>query len=207
MAGDVVGLMDELGQDRFAVVGHDRGTYVAYRTALDHPERVTKLVVMDGVPAVEALERCRAEFAAAWWHWWFFAQSEKPAERVICADPETWYGAWTTNAPQVLGPENHADFLAAIRDPATVHAMLEDYRAGLGIDRQNDEADRAAGRKIECPTRVIWSTDDDMEEIYGDVVAVWQPWCRQVDGHGIKSSHHVAEQAPDDLVRSLLDFL
>ncbi|MEU4603114.1 alpha/beta hydrolase [Kribbella sp. NPDC023972] len=207
MAADVAGLMEALGQDRFAVVGHDRGSYVAYRTALDHPERVTKLVVMDSVPVVEALERCRAEFAAAWWHWWFFAQSEKPAERVICADPETWYGAWTTNSPDRLGPENHADFLAAIRDPATVHAMLEDYRAGLGIDRRNDEADRAAGRKIECPTRVLWSTEDDMEQIYGDVVAVWQPWCRQVDGHGIKSGHHVAEQAPEDLVRSLLDFL
>jgi haloacetate dehalogenase len=207
MANHVVGLMEVLGQDRFAIAGHDRGSYVAYRTALDHPDRVTKLVVMDSVPVVEALERCRAEFAAAWWHWWFFAQSEKPAERIICADPETWYRAWTTNSPQKLGPENHADFLAAIRDPATVHGMLEDYRAGLGIDRRNDEADRAAGRRIECPTRVLWSTDDDMEQIYGDVIAVWQPWCRQVDGHGIKSGHHVAEHAPDDLVQSLLDFL
>ncbi len=207
MANHVVGLMEVLGQDRFALAGHDRGSYVAYRTALDHPERVTKLVVMDSVPVVEALERCRAEFAAAWWHWWFFAQSEKPTERIICADPETWYRAWTTNSPQKLGPENHADFLAAIRDPATVHGMLEDYRAGLGIDRRNDEADRAAGRRIECPTRVLWSTEDDMEQIYGDVIAVWQPWCRQVDGHGIKSGHHVAEQAPDDLVQTLLDFL
>ncbi|NUR95418.1 MAG: alpha/beta hydrolase, partial [Kribbellaceae bacterium] len=149
MALDVVRLIDVLGHDRFAVVGHDRGSYVAYRTALDHPERVGKLVVMDSVPVVEALERCGSEFAAAWWHWWFFAQQEKPAERVICADPETWYNAWTTNSPQALGPENHADFLAAIRDPATVHAMLEDYRAGLTVDRANDEADRAAGRRIE----------------------------------------------------------
>ncbi|WP_432876887.1 ANTAR domain-containing protein [Kribbella sp. CA-245084] len=86
---------------------------------------MSKLVVMDGVPVVEALERCGAEFAAAWWHWWFFAQSEKPAERVICAAPETWYDAWTTNSPSALGPDNHADFLTAIRDPATVHAMLD----------------------------------------------------------------------------------
>jgi haloacetate dehalogenase len=207
MAGDVAGLMTVLGHQRFAVAGHDRGSYVAYRTALDHPGRVTKLVVMDSVPVIEALERCRDEFAAAWWHWWFFAQSEKPAERVICADPETWYNAWTANAPEALGPENHADFLAAIRDPATVHGMLEDYRAGLGIDRRNDAEDRAAGRRIACPTLVLWSTEDDMEQIYGDVVGVWRPWCRQVDGHGIKSTHHVAEQAPDDLVRSLLDFL
>lgn len=206
-AGDVVRLMTSLGHERFAVAGHDRGSYVAYRTALDHPERVSKLVVMDSVPVVEVLERCRAEFAAAWWHWWFFAQQEKPAERVICADPDTWYNAWTTNSPQALGPENHADFLAAIRNPATVHAMLEDYRAGLTVDRRNDEADRAAGRRIECPTLALWSTDDDMEQIYGDVVAVWRPWCRQVEGHGIKSTHHIAERNPEDLVRSLRAFL
>ncbi|WP_328333957.1 alpha/beta hydrolase [Kribbella sp. NBC_00382] len=89
MAGDVARLMSELGHDRFAVVGHDRGSQVAYRTAFDHPERVSKLVVMDGVPVVEALERCGDKFAAMWWHWWFFAQTAKPAERVICADPET----------------------------------------------------------------------------------------------------------------------
>jgi haloacetate dehalogenase len=168
---------------------------------------VSELVVMDGVPVVEALERCGAEFAAAWWHWWFFAQSAKPAERVICAAPEIWYDAWTTNSPQALGPENHADFLAAIRNPATVHAMLEDYRAGLGIDRHNDETDRAAGRRIECPTLVLWSTDDDLEQIYGDPVGVWRPWCRQVEGHGIKSGHHMAEQAPEELAHSLTAFL
>lgn len=207
MAGDVVGLMELLGHQRFAVVGHDRGSYVAYRAALDHPGRVSRLAVLDSVPVIEALERCGAEFAAAWWHWWFFAQSKNPAERVICADPETWYGAWTTNTPQALGPENHADFLAAIRDPATVHAMLEDYRAGLGVDRSNDAADRAAGRRIECPTLVLWSTDDDMEQLYGDPVAVWRAWCREVEGHSIKSTHHIAEQAPVDLTRSLTHFL
>ncbi|GAA1551613.1 alpha/beta hydrolase [Kribbella hippodromi] len=207
MAGDVVGVMSALGHERFAVVGHDRGSYVAYRTALDHPDRVRKLVVMDSVPVLEALERCGADFAAAWWHWWFFAQQAKPAERVICADPETWYDAWTTNSPEALGPENHADFLAAIRDPATVHCMLEDYRAGLTVDRRNDAADRAAGRRIECPTLALWSTRDDMEQLYGDVVAVWRPWCVEVEGHGVDSTHHMAECNPDELVRSLRAFL
>ncbi len=207
MAGDVVRLMAELGHERFAVVGHDRGSYVAYRTALDHPERVTKLVVMDGVPVVEALERCDDKFAAEWWHWWFFAQTEKPAERVICADPESWYGAWTSNGPDHLGPENHGDFLAAIRNPATVQAMVEDYRAGLGVDRQADEDDRAAGRQITCPTMMLWSTRDDMEQIYGDPLEVWRPWCPQISGHGIDSSHHIAENAPTQLTQSLQTFL
>ncbi|ADB30008.1 alpha/beta hydrolase fold protein [Kribbella flavida DSM 17836] len=207
MANDLVGLMDALGHATFSVVGHDRGSYVAYRTALDHPERVAKLVVIDGVPAVEALERTDAKFAAQWWHWWFFAQSEKPAERVICADPDAWYNAWTSNGPDALGPENHADFLAAIRDPATVHGMLEDYRAGLGIDRRTDEQDRAAGRQIRCPAMMLWSTRDDMEEIYGDPLEVWKPWCPQIVGHGIDSTHHVAENAPAELVKSLAEFL
>jgi len=207
MAGDIAHLMSELGHERFAVVGHDRGSYVAYRTALDWPDRVSKLVVIDSVPAVEALERADAKFAAAWWHWWFFAQQEKPAERVICADPETWYNAWTSNGPDHLGPENHADFLAAIRNPATVHAMLEDYRAGLGADRQADEDDRAAGRTITCPTLVLWSTQDDMEEIYGDLLEVWRPWAPDVTSHGIDSPHHVAEYAPAELAQSLRDFL
>ncbi len=207
MAGDVARLMSELGHERFAVVGHDRGSYVAYRTALDHPERVSKLVVMDGVPVVEALERCDDKFAAEWWHWWFFGQTAKPAERVICADPETWYNAWTANGPDQLGPENHSDFLAAIRNPATVHAMLEDYRAGLGVDRKADEDDRSAGRQIACPTMMLWSERDDMEQIYGNPLDVWRPWCPQITGHGIDSSHHIAENAPTQLTKSLQAFL
>ena len=208
MAADVTGLMVALGHEQFAVVGHDRGSQVAYRTAMDHQDVVTNLVVLDGVPVVEALERCDADFALMWWHWWFFAQTAKPAERVICADPETWYNAWTVNSPDALGPENHADFLAAIRDPATVHAMVEDYRAGPGIDRRNDEADRAAGRQITCPTMACWSTRDDLEQIYGDPLAVWRPWCKEpVVGHGIDSTHHIAENAPAALVQSLREFL
>ena len=208
MAGDIARLMTSLGHDTFSVVGHDRGAYVAYRTALDHPDRVGKLVVIDGVPIAEALDRCDAEFAADWWHWWFLGQTAKPAERVICADPETWYNAWTTNTPDRLGPENHADFLAAIRDPATVHAMCEDYRAGLRADRAHDEADRAAGRRIECQAMMLWALRDDMERIYGDPLKVWAPWCTElITGHGIDSGHHVAEEAPDELADALGRFL
>jgi haloacetate dehalogenase len=207
MANDVVELMSALGHESYAVVGHDRGAQVAYRTAFAAPGRVSKLVVMDGLPTVEHLERCNARFATEWWHWFFLAQTAKPAERVICADPETWYNAWTSNSPDQLGPENHADFLAAIRDPATVHAMVEDYRAGLGIDRRADEEDREAGRQITCPMLMLWSTKDDLEDLYGDPLAIWRPWCPHVTGHGIDSTHHIAEQAPDQLLDSLRTFL
>ena len=202
MAGDVLALMRRLGHDRFAVVGHDRGSYVATRLALDHPNAVSRLVVLDSIPIAEALDRTDARFAAAWWHWFFFAQPEKP-ERAILADPDAWYGGDRA----VMGAENHADYREAIHDPDTVRAMLEDYRAGLGVDRAADEADRAAGRRISCPTMVLWSTRDDLQELHGDVLAIWAPWTTDLTGGPIDSGHHVAEEAPDELARRLATFL
>jgi haloacetate dehalogenase len=207
MAGDVVALMTALGPERFAVVGHDRGSYVAMRTAMDHPDVVTHLAVVDCIPIVEHLERADARFATAWWHWFFFAQPDKP-ERAITADPEAWYGARTAGKAEAMGEENHADYLAAIRDPATVWAMLEDYRAGLGVDRAAEEADRAAGRRITCPTLVLWSGRDDLEELHGDPRRIWADWTTDLRGGGpIDSGHHVAEDAPEELVEALIPFL
>lgn len=144
MAGDVLALMRQLGHQRFAVAGHDRGSYVAFRLAMDHPDAVSKLAVLDCVPIGEALARADARFAAAWWHWFFFAQSDKP-ERAITADPDAWYRTGPELAMR-MGADNYADFSAAIRNPVVVQAMLEDYRAGLGVDRAADDADRAAGK-------------------------------------------------------------
>ncbi|SOC50854.1 haloacetate dehalogenase [Blastococcus aggregatus] len=207
MAGDVVALMRALGHHRFAVVGHDRGSYVGLRTALDHPGAVTSLAVLDCIPIVEHLDRADARFATAWWHWFFFAQPEKP-ERAISADPEAWYGSLAPGRVEVMGAENHADHLAAIRNPATVHAMLEDYRAGLGVDRAAEEADRAAGRRVGCPTLVLWSARDDLEELHGDPLAIWADWTTDLRGGGpIDSGHHLAEEAPHELAAALIPFL
>jgi haloacetate dehalogenase len=204
MADDVVRLMAHLGHDRFAVVGHDRGSLVAFRTAMDHPAAITHLVVMDGLPVVERLERVDATFARAWWHWWFLGQTDKPAERVICADPDSWY---TTPAPAAMGAGNHADVWAALRDPAVVHGMCEDYRAGLGIDREHDEADRAAGRQVTCPTLLLESSHDDLD-IQGDPAAIWAPWLKLPLRHRIiESGHHQAEEAPEAVAAALLEFL
>ena len=207
MAGDVRRLMRHLGHERFAVVGHDRGSYVALRLALDHPEAVTHLAVLDCIPIVEHLERCDARFAQAWWHWFFFAQPDKP-ERAISADPVAWYGADAPGKVEQLGPENHADHLAAISDPATVRAMIEDYRAGLGVDREAEQADRAAGRRVGCPTLVLWSSRDDLEELHGDPRPIWAAWTDDLRGGGpIDSGHHMAEDAPEELSRELARFL
>ncbi|PWC92747.1 alpha/beta hydrolase [Azospirillum sp. TSO5] len=199
---DCLALMRHLGFERFAVVGHDRGSYTAFRLAMDHPAAVTRLALLDGVPILEALERCDARFARAWWHWFFFAQPDKP-ERAILADPDAWYGG----SAEAMGEEAYRDFRAAIHDPATVHGMLEDYRAGLGIDRDHDAADRAAGRRLSCPVLALWSLRDDLEELYGDVLAVWRPWAPDLRGRGLECGHHMAEEAPEELARELLEFL
>ena len=204
MALDLVRLMAHLGHDRFAVAGHDRGALVAFRAAMDHPEVVSNMVVMDGLPVVEHLERTDATFAAAWWHWWFLGQLEKPAERVINADPDGWY---RTPPPEAMGEGNHADVWAAYHDPAVVHGMCEDYRAGLSIDRAHDEADRAAGRKVACPAMLLESADDDLD-IHGDPAAIWAPWLTHPLRHRvIHSGHHQAEQAPEEVADALREFL
>lgn len=201
MARDVVALMRALGHSRFAIAGHDRGSYVAYRTALDHPEVVTRLAVLDSVPILEALERADARFATEWWHWFFFATPH--AERVITTDPLAWYDL----DPEAMGRENYEDMVAAITNPATVRAMLEDYRAGLTVDRANDEASRAAGETIRCDTLVAWSTRDDMEHLYGDPAAVWRPWVSgTLTSARIDSGHHMAEENPTQLADTLTSF-
>ncbi|WHT21492.1 alpha/beta hydrolase [Crossiella sp. CA-258035] len=205
---DQLGLMRLLGHDRFAVAGHDRGGYVATRLALDHPEAVSALAALDAVPIGAALARCDARFAAAWWHWFFLAQPELP-ERVINADPDAWYGGryGPAHRREQLG-EAWPDYQRAIHDPATVHAMCEDYRAGLGIDRAHDEADRAAGRQITAPTLVLWAEQDDLLTLYdGDVLGVWREWARDVRGHGIDCGHHMSEEAPAELADALTRFL
>jgi haloacetate dehalogenase len=207
MAGDVVRLMERLGHRTFAVVGHDRGSYVAMRTALDHPDVVTHLAVLDCIPIVEHLDRADARFAAAWWHWFFFAQPEKP-ERAITADPAAWYGAHAPGKVEAMGAENHADYLAAVSDPDTVRAMLEDYRAGLTVDRADEEDDRAVGRRVTCPTLVLWSGRDDLEDLHGDPRTIWADWTTDLrGGRAMDSGHHVAEEAPDELAAELRRFL
>jgi haloacetate dehalogenase len=204
MAGDVVALMRHLGHEQFAVVGHDRGSLVAFRTAMDHPQVVRRLVIMDGLPVVEHLERLNETFVRTWWHWWFLGQTEKPAERVINADPDAWY---TVRSPSQMGAENHADLQRALHDPDVVHGMCEDYRAGLRIDRDHEAADRTAGRQIACPALVLSAKRDDID-VHGDPVRIWRPWVAgELHGGSVDCGHHQAEEAPGEVARALLEFL
>ncbi|MFF1451223.1 alpha/beta fold hydrolase [Streptomyces sp. NPDC058274] len=201
VANDLVAVMRSLGHDRFALAGHDRGGPVALRLALDHPDLVSRAALLDCLPISEHLSRITARFATQWWHWFFFAQPDIP-ERVINADPDRWYHG----DPEVMGRENHDEWRAATRNPEVVRAMLEDYRAGLTVDRRDEEADRAAGVRIRCPALVLWSLRDDLEDLYGDPLKIWRDWAPDLRGHGIDSGHHMAEQAPDELAAALGDF-
>jgi haloacetate dehalogenase len=204
MAADIVAVLRTLGHDRFAVVGHDRGALVALRAALDHPDVVTRLVIMDGLPVVEHLERLNEAFVRAWWHWWFLGQTDKPAERVITADPDAWY---RTPAPEAIGPAAHDDLWQALRNPAVVHGMCEDYRAGLRVDREHEEQDRAAGRRVACPMLFLQAARDDID-IHGDPVAIWRSWVSgPLTAAVVDSGHHQAEEQPGQVADALLDFL
>ncbi len=206
MAEDVVALAEQLGHRTFSVVGHDRGQGVAYRCALDHPDRVASLGVLDGIPLLESVERTDARFATQWWHWFFFTGSPH-AERVITADPDAWYGL-DDAAREAMGPESFDYVAAALRDPRTVRAMLEDYRAGLTVDAENDRRTRQEGGTVGCPTLVAWSVHDDLEQLHGDPLAIWRPWLSgPVRAARIDSGHHMAEENPDQLARVIGDFL
>lgn len=200
VARDIRAVAEHLGYERFRLVGHDRGSYVALRLALDHPEAVEQVALLDCLPITEHLRRCDATFATQWWHWFFFAQPDIP-ERVIGADPEAWYAPKAD--PATMGTANHAELLRAVREPTVVRAMLEDYRAGLTIDRAHEEADRAAGRRLTMPTLVLWSERDDLEELHGDPLRIWRDWADDVRGQGIDSGHHMAEEAPEPLAAAL----
>jgi haloacetate dehalogenase len=204
MAQDLVTLMEALGHDRFHAVGHDRGGYVVQRLALDHPRVIDRVVILGNVPIGEALARCDARFATAWFHWFFMGQPAPLAERLIEADVDAWYKL----DPVAMGQENYDDAAVAVAKPAVQHAMCEDYRAGLGIDRANDDADWRAGTKILSPLLVAWGTKDDLAELYDDdVLGVWEPWTTSLVGRTLPAGHHLSEEVPEELTGMLIDFL
>lgn len=193
MARDQVRVMQRFGYERFFLAGHDRGGRCAYRLALDHPQCVLKLCVLDIVPTGEAFRRTDMRFALAFWHWFFLAQPHPLPERMIGADPDAFY---FRQGSDMFDPQALRAYRAAVRDPETVHAMCEDYRAGATIDRDLDEADRGRLR-IACPVLALWSRRGELERWY-DVPAVWRGWADDVRGKALDCGHYLAEEAPEE---------
>ena len=203
MARDMVAVMKHLGFEEFAVVGHDRGGRVAYRMALDRPEVVTRLAVLDIIPTSDAWQYADDVFGMSYFHWFFLAQPAPMPERLIAGDPEAFY---FRRGIHVFQPEALAAYRRAIHDPETRHAMIEDYRAGATIDRVLDDADRAAGRRIACPLLVLWGSRDGPGQQH-DVLAIWRGWADDVRGRAIDAGHYLAEEAPDQTFSELESFL
>jgi haloacetate dehalogenase len=207
MAGDQVALMARLGFDRFFVAGHDRGGRVAYRLALDHPQRVLKLAVLDIIPTGEIWRRADMKFGLGYWHWYFLAQPFDFPERLIEAKPDWFWQRHTTRQatpPQFFAPEALADYVRCFRNPATIHAICEDYRAGATIDFAHDEEDRAR-RRIACPLLALWGRRGRLEEWY-DVLAIWRDWAADVRGRALDCGHYLAEERPDETLAELQAF-
>jgi haloacetate dehalogenase len=213
MARDMVQLMEALGWRRYAVVGHDRGARVAYRMALDHPDRIERLALLDVVPTGEALLRADRRFALDYWPWSLLAQPEPLPERLITADPE----AIIDNAVAEWGSDEgcfpselRAAYADALREPATVHAICEEYRAAATLDAARDDADREAGRRIACPTLVLWGADGPLDQWYADAggpLGIWRAWADDLAGRAIAGGHFFPETNPDATIAELRSFL
>ena len=202
MARDQVALMVQLGFERFAVAGHDRGGRVAYRLVLDHPDRVTKLAVLDIVPTGDALRSVDLDFAVGYWHWFFLAQPYPLPEKMIEAAVDIYL--FRQRSAPWLDPEALAEYLRCGSKPETIHATCEDYRAGATYDFQLDEADRDKVR-ILCPTLALWGKRGQLEKRY-DVLQVWRGWAYDVRGAGLDCGHYLPEEAPIETHAALRDF-
>lgn len=210
MAGDMVALMADLGFGQFRVVAHDRGARVAHRLALDHPGAVERLCVMDIVPTLVHFERTDMAFAMGYYHWFWLAQPHPRPERMIERDVEDWFDTQTSREPKggdFFQPEARADYLAALRLPGTVAAICEDYRAAATIDLVHDRESRAAGIKVQCPLLALWGRKGRIEAWY-DALAIWRDHAAgPVTGGAVDSGHYLAEEAPEEVLTHLDDFL
>jgi haloacetate dehalogenase len=206
MAETIVALMDALGHERFAVAGHDRGARVAYRMALDHPERVSHVAVLNTVPTLDQFERIGNDPSLGYWPWFLLAQPAPFPERLLEADPdavlEHVFATWTGN-PAAIDAEARAVYRNAL-DRATIAAMCADYRASFHIDRLHDAEDREAGRRIAAPLLLVTGRE---EAQLADAPQVWRRWADHVTAREVPGGHFVPEEAPAELVAALLEFL
>ena len=202
MARDQISVMKHFGFDRFALCGHDRGGRVGYRMALDHPGVVTKLAVLDIVPTWEAFSRAGMSFGLGYWHWFFLAQPHDLPERMLGEDAASFL---FRGGSETFYPEAMQEYRRCLRNPETVHAICEDYRAAATIDFAHDTEDREAGRRISCPLLALWGNRGNLEEWY-DVPDIWRGWADSVEGRAIDCGHYIPEEAPGETLAEIRTF-
>jgi haloacetate dehalogenase len=199
MALDGVEVMKHLGYDQFRMVGHDRGGRVGRRMALDHPDKVTKLAVMDIVPAHYLYSHVTIEFVQAYFHWFNYLRAAPGPENELLKASEAANARPTTDEAQI-------EYRRLNSDPAMLHAMCEDYRASASVDLKIDASDIKAGKKIQCPLLVLWAANGAMGKLY-DVLAIWKEEGVNVNGKGLPGNHSLQESAPKETLAELQQFL
>ena len=208
MAADAVAVMRALGHSHFDILAHDRGARVAHRLALDHPQAVRRLLLLDIAPTLAMYEGTTREFALAYWHWFFLVQPAPLPERLIEADPVAYLldlmGRRDAGL-QGFDARAWAEYERCIALPGTAQAMCEDYRAAASIDLDHDRADREAGRRIHAPLRVLWGAQGVVVRCF-DVLALWQQAAANVSGQALPCGHYIAEEAPQALLADAVAF-
>jgi haloacetate dehalogenase len=206
MAGELVELMGALGHERFAVVGHDRGARVAYRLALDHPEGVTRVALLNVVPTVDQFERMGAGPSLGYWPWFLLAQPAPFPEQVLLAAGgallDHVFATWPSDPAAIAGEQREA-YLRALT-PSTAAAMCADYRASFHIDREHEADDRAAGRRIACPVLLVTGEDETQ---LADAPDLWRSWADDLMAAQVPGGHFIPEEAPDRVAKLLAEFL
>jgi haloacetate dehalogenase len=205
MALDQVEVMEKLGFKQFAVVSHDRGARVAHRLALDHSDRLIKVVLMDICPTHYMYKTADRQLASSYFHWFFLIQPAPFPETLIGNNVDAVLKQFMGPVmPQSIEPEAYAEYRRCFSDPATIHASCEDYRAAATIDLVHDEADM--NRKIACPVLVLWGANGIVGKKY-DVLAVWRERATEVSGKSLPCGHWLAEEAPGEVLAEVRRFL
>jgi haloacetate dehalogenase len=212
MAGDMVSVMRSLGFARFSVAGHDRGGRVAYRLALDHPEAIERLAVLDVLTIADAWEHADKRLATTFWPWSLLAQPAPLPERLLASAPDVVIDSaldgWGS-APTAFSREIRAAYTDALRDPDHVHAICEEYRAAATIDHTDDAEDRRAGRRIACPVLALWSAHGPLSTWYaeaGGPLGLWRSWASDVRGRPLDGGHFFPEELPEETAQELGEF-
>ena len=209
MAHDMLHLMRQLGFARFAVLAHDRGARVAHRLAMDHPQAVERMVLLDIAPTLAMYEQTSEAFARAYWHWFFLIQPAPLPERTIEADPAGYVRYVMGNRSAGLAPFDPralAEYERCLALPGAAHGLCEDYRAAATIDLEHDRADRDAGRRLEMPVLALWGEQGVVHRCFRPLDE-WQKVASRVHGEALPCGHYVAEEAPEALLERVLPFL
>ena len=208
MAADQIAVLDELGIDTVDVVGHDRGGRVAHRLALDHPDRVRSVAVLDIVPTLHMFTNVDRAMAETYFHWFFLTRPSPLPEALVAADTTAWmrsrFDGRSTRGP-VIDDETFEHYVRSIAAPGGIAATCADYRAAATIDLDHDRSDREAGRRITAPLLALWGASSYVGRSF-DVARVWRQYATDTTDQAIDSDHYLAEENPDDTVAALRTF-